>query len=406
MGYPFNDNPLDEYLSKLFHLKIDEFNANCIRLDKTASKEERDAAGADIETLSEKIRELKNQFNIPERDLDQFKSPTELAVEKFLLENPEPPKPETYNCKHGQTQVVRRRFRNGSLHVVVQCIDCGCQPSALQKKEYNLDALPDFDEDLHKRLTFEWDVWESARYDVYAAEMKKGNDLPEFDEKGFNSNFQSEDPPPSFESCDHSHTEARLRTYKSGSTAVVLQCILCGHHTGSSSKSKYPNFSLLPSFDERLKERCKIEISAWCRRRGDAWRSAHLEHRKKVQQLIQAGEIASKDNSRFGTYYSSSEWERARARILQRDDHECQACNRPAECVHHIVYDRLGAENDLDLISLCNNCHNLIHQEQRNLQNILRMSPNQIRELHDYPDEYVEDDYDEDTDCSGCSLVI
>lgn len=175
-----------------------------------------------------------------------------------------------------------------------------------------------------------------------------------------------------------------------------MQCTLCGHHTGSVSKSKYPDLASLPSFDEFLKERSKEDLTAWYRRRGDAWRRAYLEHRERIQRLIQAGELATKDNSRFGTYYKSPEWERTRARILHRDDYECQACKRPAECVHHIVYDRLGAENDLDLISLCNSCHNLIHQEQRHLQNIFRMPPSQIRELHEDSDEYSEDDHAED----------
>ncbi len=396
MGYPFSDNPLDEYLPKIFQLKIDEFNANCTREDATATKEERDAAGVEIANLSKKNRELKNKFRLPERDFDQFKSSPELAVERFLLENPEPPRPEAYGCRHSQTRVVRRKFRNETLHVVTQCVTCGAQSKALQKKEYDIEKLPEFDEGLYKRLTFEWDIWNSARHDVYVTELNKGNSLPEFDEVGFNTVFQLEDPPPNFEGCDHSHTDARLRTYKSGGTAVVMQCTLCGHHTGSVSKSKYPDLASLPSFDEFLKERSKEDLTAWYRRRGDAWRRAYLEHRERIQRLIQAGELATKDNSRFGTYYKSPEWERTRARILHRDDYECQACKRPAECVHHIVYDRLGAENDLDLISLCNSCHNLIHQEQRHLQNIFRMPPSQIRELHEDSDEYSEDDHAED----------
>lgn len=393
MGYPFYNNPLDEYLSKIFQLKIDEFNANCTRADSTATKEERDAAGVKIANLSTKIRELKKQFRLPERDFDQFKSSPELAVEKFLLENPEPPRPEVYGCRHIQTRVVRRKFRNETLHVVAQCIACGVQSKALQKKEYDIEKLPEFDEGLYKRLTFEWDIWNSARHEIYVAELNKGNSLPEFDEVEFNAKFQLEDPPPDFEGCDHSHTDARLRTYKSGGTAVVMQCTLCGHHTDSVSKSKYPDLASLPSFDEFLKERSGEELAAWYRRRGDAWRRACLEHREQIQRLIQAGELATKDNSRFGTYYKSLEWERTRVRILHRDDHECQACKRPAECVHHIVYDRLGAENDLDLISLCNSCHNFIHQEQRDLQNIFRMPPSQIRELHKYSEgDHTEED--------------
>ncbi|MDW3711707.1 MULTISPECIES: HNH endonuclease [Pseudomonas] len=390
MGYPFEKNPLDEYLPKLFKLRIEELDATCIRDNSESTKKAKEAAANKLIQLNSEIREITLKFSVPEREIDQFKSKAELAVEKFLLEYPEPSKPDP-NCEHNQTQVTKKEFRDGTLHVVAQCLSCGSQARALQKKDYQIGTLPAFDDSLRERLHSEWRHWSLARDAVFSKEINKDNSIPNFDIEAFDSRFQTNDPKPEHEDCKHSNTEARIRTYKNGSTAVVLQCILCGHHTGSASKRNYPAISALPLFDEQLKERCKAALDAWYTRRGNAWRREHEEHHRIIKEKIQSGEIAVKDNSRFGTYYDSPEWERTRTRILQRDDHQCQACKLAAECVHHIVYDRLGAENDIDLISLCNTCHNLIHQEQRKFRNIYRMPPRDIKELHETKWDYEQD---------------
>lgn len=67
--------------------------------------------------------------------------------------------------------------------------------------------------------------------------------------------------------------------------------------------------------------------------------------------------------------YKSKRWERKRAAILRRDEYLCQECKRygkstPAQTVHHInpVEERLAlAFVDANLISLCNQCHNKMH---------------------------------------------
>ena len=83
-------------------------------------------------------------------------------------------------------------------------------------------------------------------------------------------------------------------------------------------------------------------------------------------------------------FYNSKEWKRKRAKILERDHHECRDCrNRIADAymngitltkseakirrgceVHHIKelreYPNLALNND-NLISLCTQCHNVRH---------------------------------------------
>ena len=69
------------------------------------------------------------------------------------------------------------------------------------------------------------------------------------------------------------------------------------------------------------------------------------------------------------SFYGNKKWVNKRAKILKRDGYECQNCRRyfrskEAKVVHHIYffedYAELGLMN-WNLISLCNGCHNKMH---------------------------------------------
>lgn len=63
-------------------------------------------------------------------------------------------------------------------------------------------------------------------------------------------------------------------------------------------------------------------------------------------------------------YHNSVEWKRRREQVLERDRHKCRLCGGTATCVHHKTYhncDGSGKEPDCDLVSLCDNCHEAIH---------------------------------------------
>lgn len=64
----------------------------------------------------------------------------------------------------------------------------------------------------------------------------------------------------------------------------------------------------------------------------------------------------------YSRYINSHLWKRTKAKILARDNHKCQICgNRGLLHVHHLTYDRFSNENDSDLITLCPDCHDLVH---------------------------------------------
>ena len=61
-------------------------------------------------------------------------------------------------------------------------------------------------------------------------------------------------------------------------------------------------------------------------------------------------------------YMISAEWLELRTLVFTRDNHTCQSCgSKIALNCHHIMYDRLGAENLEDLITLCKSCHQYQH---------------------------------------------
>lgn len=91
----------------------------------------------------------------------------------------------------------------------------------------------------------------------------------------------------------------------------------------------------------------------------------------KTIEEIKADVIVGNTDSLYKSMY----WENKREEILRRDHYQCQRCLgkfgdvkriklKKANTVHHIVELKDNPDLMLDddnLISLCNNCHNIIH---------------------------------------------
>lgn len=64
-------------------------------------------------------------------------------------------------------------------------------------------------------------------------------------------------------------------------------------------------------------------------------------------------------------YIASPEWNTKRLAVLKRDSYSCQRCGAygvPLE-VHHLHYRTFKTENLSDLVSLCRDCHQAIHDK-------------------------------------------
>lgn len=65
----------------------------------------------------------------------------------------------------------------------------------------------------------------------------------------------------------------------------------------------------------------------------------------------------------YTEYLKTEYWQFRRKRALILGDHKCRVCGaKDARLeVHHNTYERLGREEDTDLVVLCRGCHTLFH---------------------------------------------
>ena len=92
----------------------------------------------------------------------------------------------------------------------------------------------------------------------------------------------------------------------------------------------------------------------------------HNQSQTTVEQSIQPDKINLNHYRQWKQQYlKSPEWKTLKSKVLNRDNCTCQSCNTngiPLE-VHHITYQNFGNENLADLVSLCRNCHQSIHDK-------------------------------------------
>lgn len=72
-------------------------------------------------------------------------------------------------------------------------------------------------------------------------------------------------------------------------------------------------------------------------------------------------------SARYRRYTRSSQWRARRADAIQRSGGQCDLCHGVTlhHEVHHVTYQRAGAEWPEDLRALCVDCHGMIHEARR-----------------------------------------
>ena len=94
---------------------------------------------------------------------------------------------------------------------------------------------------------------------------------------------------------------------------------------------------------------------------------------KYIRQLIKANNIIA--------FYSSEDWRELREEVRRELHNECQECLKKgeytrADCVHHVnelkcrpdlalskYYTDAEGKQQRQLITLCNSCHNIVHEK-------------------------------------------
>ena len=67
------------------------------------------------------------------------------------------------------------------------------------------------------------------------------------------------------------------------------------------------------------------------------------------------------NNGTYEKYLQSPSWQRKRDAVRQRDGGQC-ICGAQATEMHHKTYDNIGREPLSDLVMLCEECHERVHQ--------------------------------------------
>ena len=63
----------------------------------------------------------------------------------------------------------------------------------------------------------------------------------------------------------------------------------------------------------------------------------------------------------YRRYLASPEWRAKRREIFELRGGRCEGCGFQAEQVHHLTYERVGAELPSDLMAICDACHRSEH---------------------------------------------
>jgi len=72
--------------------------------------------------------------------------------------------------------------------------------------------------------------------------------------------------------------------------------------------------------------------------------------------------ITSSDYIFYKEYLKSKEWINLRNSILNQRGYKCERCASKKNLhLHHLTYERVGFENEDDLVILCQQCHKFVH---------------------------------------------
>lgn len=148
--------------------------------------------------------------------------------------------------------------------------------------------------------------------------------------------------------CDHEHTRLAVKTNSNGSRSYGEQCQTCG-----SSVQRVKKSDLSPQQQRQAISWNDNLMRDWSRRRSERY-TQMLDLRRSASEMIRRLE--------YNRYLATPEWQAKRCKIMERSGGICEGCrSKKATDVHHLTYDRFGAEMLFDLVAVCRECHNKIH---------------------------------------------
>jgi hypothetical protein len=88
--------------------------------------------------------------------------------------------------------------------------------------------------------------------------------------------------------------------------------------------------------------------------------------KKKLRKIGKKKRGISKWKAKYLEYLNSPHWQNYRLVVINERGKQCEECGRLGPvAVHHVCYERLGRELDIDVQVLCNGCHAVKHGKIR-----------------------------------------
>lgn len=151
--------------------------------------------------------------------------------------------------------------------------------------------------------------------------------------------------------CEHKRKEFREARNRVGTPHVRSQCLDCGELVGSAiPRAKAP--ANIKEADEDL----RISV---IRQREEYLKTIYRKH------LRQQSEEGESFKAQYAEYLASADWQKKRAKVLQRAGGNCEGCReRPPTQVHHLTYEHWRDELLFELVALCDVCHRKCHPDE------------------------------------------
>jgi hypothetical protein len=148
----------------------------------------------------------------------------------------------------------------------------------------------------------------------------------------------------------------------------ISQCKTCGMLVKKSiARDKLLNPEQIKPFDSEKFKSFELELKKLADLNHDFTKirtqSLLLNQENRVKQFeLLFNEDYVDFDSAYKKYINSDYWKVKRKKILERDNFKCRLCKiAEAKDIHHLSYRNLCNESDLELVSLCRQCHSTIH---------------------------------------------
>jgi 5-methylcytosine-specific restriction endonuclease McrA len=147
--------------------------------------------------------------------------------------------------------------------------------------------------------------------------------------------------------CPHPASTPRYKIASNGRRMYLRQCLTCGRTAeGGFTRATPELVATATLFDDSIRQQ-------WNKSREEEWRQTRETERRAWWE-------------RYDAHLRSPRWRELAAKVRSRARGVCEGCaERPGDHVHHLTYDRLGAEMLFDLVLVCRRCHEAIHPHMR-----------------------------------------